>query len=37
MSRTALASLARSGAPGSIRLTRLARLFAEAEEQLSRI
>jgi len=37
MSRTALASLARSAAPGSIRLTRLARLFAEAEEQLSQI
>jgi leucyl/phenylalanyl-tRNA--protein transferase len=35
MSPAALASLARSAAPGAIRLSELARLFSEGDEQLS--
>jgi leucyl/phenylalanyl-tRNA--protein transferase len=35
MSPAALASLARSAAPGAIRLSQLARLFSEGDEQLS--
>jgi hypothetical protein len=35
MSHSVLASLARRGAPGAIRLSRLARLFSDGEGQLS--